>query len=72
MHAADLKQEVVQYLLAVLSVIDLRVELHAVETAFLVGNRHVGAGKAVCRQGKSAGQVGHIVTMAHPRNAFLR
>ena len=56
--AADLKQEVLYHLLAVPGMVDLGVELHAVEASLDVGYRH-GWGRRRCgRQGRipSAGR----------------
>ena len=54
-----------------MGVVDLGVELHAVEASFNVGYRHVGAGVAVSDKGEFRRQVGHIIAMAHPAYALL-
>ena len=70
--AADLVEEVADHPQAVLRVVDLRVELHAVEAPGLVGDGHVGAGLGVGHQGEALGDLLHVVPVAHPAHAALR
>ena len=69
--AADAVEEVADHILTMLGVVDLRVELHAVEAAGLVSD---GAGGAMLRDGTGAealGQAGDEVAVAHPGDALL-
>ena len=69
--AADAVEEVADHILAVLGVVDLRVELHTVEATGLVSD---GAGGAMLRDGTGAealGQAGDEVAVAHPGDALL-
>ena len=70
LRAADLIEEVPEHGRAVLRVIDLRVELDAVEVPGLVGDGGAGAGGAVGREGKALRNLLHIVAVAHPGGAF--
>ena len=71
-RAADLIQEVAQHGLTILGVVDLRVELHAVEAARLVADTDRRAGIRMRHEPERLRHLGHIVAVAHPRDALLR
>ena len=69
---ADLVEKVLEDVLAVRRVLDLGMELHAVQPAgrvFHGGHRHVGAGG---RNGEPFGDLRHRVAVAHPAGQFYR
>ena len=68
--AADLIEEVAQHKRAVFRVVDLRVELHTVKTARLVRDRGGRAHGGVRGERKARRDLGHIVAVAHPRDAL--
>ncbi len=68
---AHLIEEVADHGDAVFRMVDLRVELHAVEAPSLVGNGHIGAVVGVGGEGEALGNLGHIVPVAHPGDALL-
>ena len=70
-RAADRVQEVAQHFCALLGVVDLRVELHAVEAARLVADADGRAGVGMRAQRKARGHSCHIVAVAHPGDALL-
>ena len=69
---ADLKEEVLQHQAAILGVVDLRMELHTIETARLVRDRNIGAHRGMADQCEALGHLRHIVAVAHPGNALRR
>ena len=71
-RAADLIQEVAQHGLTILGVVDLGVELHAVEAARLVADADRWAGIRMRHEPERLRHLGHVVPVAHPRNALLR
>ena len=71
-RAADLIQEVTQHGLTVLGVVDLGVELHAVEAARLIADADRRAGIRMRHEPERLRHLGHVVPVTHPRNALLR
>ena len=71
-EAADLVQKIPQDRPALFRMPDLRVELHAVETAAVVPDGGIGAGRAPGDDGKALRHPVHIVPVAHPGDAFFR
>ena len=71
-RAADFIQEVAQHGLAILGVIDLRVELHAIEAACFVADADRRAGIRVRHEPERLRHLGHVIAVAHPRDALLR
>ena len=71
-RAADLIQEVAQHGLTILGVVDLGVELHAVEAARLIADADRRAGIRMRHKPERIRHLGHIVAVAHPRDALLR
>ena len=57
---------------AVLGVVDLRMELYAVEAPLLVRDGHVGAGGGMGSEGKARRHLLHVIAVAHPGYALLR
>ena len=70
-RTADIAEEVVEHFAPVLGVVDLGVELYAVEAALLVAYADVRAGGGVCRELEALGDTRHIVAVAHPRDALF-
>ena len=64
--AADAVEEVPQHVAAVLGVVDLGVELHAVELLFLVRHRRHGAVRGGRGDGEAVGHLVDVVAVAHP------
>ena len=71
-RAADLIQEVAQHGLAILGVVDLRVELHAIEAACFIADADRRAGGRVRHEPERLRHLGHVIAVAHPRDALLR
>ena len=69
---ADFIEEIADHIRAVLGVVHLRVELHAVKAAAFIADGHVGAGIGVGHQRKALRHLFHIVAVAHPGNALGR
>ena len=62
----DFAEKAADHVHTALGMVDLRVELDAVEAPGLVGYGHVGAGIAVGGEGKALGHFCHVVPMTHP------
>ena len=71
-RAADLIEEVAQHGPTILGMIDLRVELHAVKPARFVADADRRTGGRVRHEPERFRHLGHIVAVAHPRDALLR
>ena len=71
-RAADLIEEVAQHGPTILGMIDLRVELHAIKPARFVADADRWAGIRVRHEPERLRHLGHIVAVAHPRDALLR
>lgn len=59
-------EEIANHGHAIFCMVDLRMVLHAVKTACLITDGHIGAVVAVSGEGKARGHHGHVVPMAHP------
>ena len=67
-----LVEEVADHILTVLGVVDLRVELHAVEAAGLVSDgTRWGSARVTAQARKPSGSAGDEVAVAHPGDALL-
>ena len=71
-RAADLIEEVAQHGPTILGMIDLRVELHAIKPARFVADADRWAGIRVRHEPERLRHLGHVVAVAHPRDALLR
>ena len=71
-RAADLIEEVPDHLYTVFRVVDLRVELDAVEAPALVADGRRGAGIRVGGERESLRHLRHVVPMAHPGDPLRR
>ena len=70
-RAADVIEEVMEHFAPVFGVVDLRMELHAVEAARLVAYANVRAGGGVRGEGEALRDARHIVAVAHPCDALF-
>ena len=68
---ADAVEEVAQNQRSLLGVIDLRMELNAVDFPALVADADRGTGRGVRAQRKAVRHLCHVVAVAHPGDAFF-
>ena len=69
-RAADLVEEVMQHLAAIDGMVDLGMELHAIEAALLVADADGRAGGGMSDKAEALRNLRHIVAVAHPRYAL--